>query len=83
MSLSSCLQKSDPSGANLLISDQHVLKIADFGLARSWSDKNPLTPTVITLWYRAPDILLGSRFYGSKADMWSIGYAPIAAFFKQ
>lgn len=47
---------------------------ADFGLARSFG--HPLsqyTPKVVTLWYRAPEILLGSSTYHSAADCWSIG----------
>ncbi|CAL5400747.1 unnamed protein product [Camellia sinensis] len=51
-----------------------VVKIVDFGLAREFH--NPLreyTPEVVTLWYRPPEILLGSSVYFAPADMWSIG----------
>ena len=64
----------DIKASNLLISNTGELKIADFGLARMVSDKRKdLTPTVITLWYRPPEILLGLKKYDSKADMWSVG----------
>ena len=57
-----------------MISKTGELKIADFGLARQVTDKRKdLTPTVITLWYRPPEILLGLKKYDSKADMWSVG----------
>ena len=48
--------------------------IADFGLARKYGDPlKPYTPTVVTLWYRAPELLLGSRIYGAALDVWSLG----------
>ena len=59
---------------NLLVSKEGVLKIADFGLARSSGIpvKN-YTHEVVTLWYRAPDVLLGSTSYSTSIDIWSIG----------
>ena len=48
-------------GANLLLSKKGELKIADFGLARHQT-KGSLTNRVVTLWYRAPEILLGNEF---------------------
>jgi serine/threonine protein kinase len=54
----------DIKASNLLISKTGELKIADFGLARQVTDKRKdLTPTVITLWYRPPEILLGLKKY--------------------
>ncbi len=51
-----------------------VLKIADFGLARSYSVPMPsLTQEVVTLWYRAPEILLGKQDYNPNIDVWSAG----------
>mmetsp|Transcript_20555 Transcript_20555/g.39651 ORF Transcript_20555/g.39651 Transcript_20555/m.39651 type:complete len:205 (+) Transcript_20555:507-1121(+) len=50
------------------------LKIADFGLARIFG--NPLksyTPRVVTLWYRAPELLLGAKKYHTAVDMWATG----------
>lgn len=60
---------------NLLISNEgRVLKIADFGLARSTTVAvSQLSDQVVTLWYRAPEILLLSPDYGSPVDMWAIG----------
>ena len=51
-----------------------ILKIADFGLSRSCSvPVNILTNEVITLWYRSPELLLGSSKYNVSCDIWSIG----------
>lgn len=47
----------DLKPANLLYSNKGVLKICDFGLARKFSSQpKPYTPTVVTLWYRAPEV---------------------------
>ena len=59
---------------NLLLDRSLNIKIADFGLARSFQiPMRPYTPCVQTLWYRAPEILLGARAYTTAIDMWSIG----------
>jgi len=59
---------------NLLISASMQLKIADFGLARAYSVPVPkYTHEVVTVWYRAPEILLGSVLYSLPVDIWSIG----------
>ncbi len=55
---------------------QGQAKIADFGLARVF--KHSLQPlrangTVVTLWYRAPELLLGARHYSPAIDMWALG----------
>lgn len=65
----------DIKGSNLLIDNEGNLKLADFGLARSFSgDHNAnLTNRVITLWYRPPELLLGATKYGPAVDMWSVG----------
>lgn len=65
----------DIKGSNLLIDNEGNLKLADFGLARSFSsDHNGnLTNRVITLWYRPPELLLGTTRYGPAVDMWSVG----------
>nr|BAD72769.1 putative MAP kinase [Paramecium caudatum] len=58
---------------NLLISDQQVLKVCDFGFARLLPQKQgQLTDYVATRWYRAPELLLGGE-YGKGVDMWAIG----------
>ena len=60
--------------SNLLLTDKGCLKIADFGLARSMGvPPKPLTPTVVTLWYRGPELLLGSKTYTMALDMWAVG----------
>jgi len=59
---------------NLLISSEGILKIGDFGLAKKYGHENAkLTPEVVTRWYRAPELLLGARYYGRGVDMWSVG----------
>lgn len=65
----------DIKGSNLLIDRNGMLKIADFGLANYFSpnNKQPLTSRVVTLWYRAPELLLGARDYGIGIDLWSVG----------
>ncbi|XWS23518.1 hypothetical protein CRYUN_Cryun28dG0021200 [Craigia yunnanensis] len=65
----------DIKGSNLLIDKNGMLKIADFGLANYFSPnhKYPLTSRVVTLWYRAPELLLGSTDYGVGIDLWSAG----------
>lgn len=65
----------DIKGSNLLIDNEGVLKIADFGLATFFDpqQKQPLTSRVVTLWYRPPELLLGATFYGVGVDLWSAG----------
>jgi serine/threonine protein kinase len=64
----------DLKASNLLVNKQGELKIADWGLARSWnSEMKRLTNKVITLWYRPPELLLGCLEYTPKIDMWSVG----------
>lgn len=60
---------------NLLISaDGRQLKLADFGLARLSAIPNgPYTYEVVTLWYRAPELLLGANRYSTSVDVWSVG----------
>jgi cyclin-dependent kinase len=64
----------DIKSENLLISKDNKLKITDFGLARGYGlpIKN-FRNDVVSLWYRAPDILLGNESYERSVDMWSIG----------
>ncbi|CXI67103.1 cdc2-related kinase 2 [Plasmodium berghei] len=59
---------------NLLINREGELKIADFGLARAFGiPARRYTHEVVTLWYRAPDILMGSKKYSTPIDIWSVG----------
>ena len=59
---------------NLLINNHGQLKLADFGLARAFGiPVNTFSNEVVTLWYRAPDVLLGSRTYNTSIDIWSAG----------
>ena len=75
--------------ANLLISNSGSLRIADFGLARSF-DANVTNPRVdhrgrerkytncvVTRWYRPPELLLGARQYGGEVDIWGIGFVTL------
>ncbi|KHJ76200.1 hypothetical protein OESDEN_24180 [Oesophagostomum dentatum] len=56
---------------NLLLDDSGVLKLADFGLARAKSvPSRTYSHEVVTLWYRPPDVLLGSTEYSTSLDMW-------------
>jgi len=70
----------DMKPSNLLLNSECLVKVADFGLARSvdFKDKESgrhpvLTDYVATRWYRAPEILLGSTNYTKGVDMWSVG----------
>jgi len=65
----------DVKASNILLNNEGCLKIADFGLANFMRAKNkqPLTSRVVTLWYRPPELLLGSTNYGESVDVWSVG----------
>ncbi|KAF9031414.1 Pkinase-domain-containing protein, partial [Hymenopellis radicata] len=70
----------DMKAANLLISNNGSLKIADFGLARAFDSRvdyrgkeRRYTNCVVTRWYRPPELLMGARNYGGEVDIWGIG----------
>jgi cyclin-dependent kinase 9 len=81
----------DMKTANILVSNEGILKLADFGLSRNMPSKHlcslsnltfiilesnkPINYTnrVVTLWYRPPELLLGSRRYGPAIDLWGAG----------
>lgn len=65
----------DMKGSNILLNAAGELKLADFGLARTYSKRKreDYTNRVITLWYRGPELLLGETVYGPEVDMWSAG----------
>ncbi|MCJ1243875.1 TFIIH complex serine/threonine-protein kinase subunit kin28 [Trapelia coarctata] len=59
---------------NLLIAADGEVKLADFGLARSFADPyRSMTHQVITRWYRPPELLYGARFYSGAVDVWAMG----------
>lgn len=58
----------------MLIDDKGILKLGDFGLAKSFGSPNRIyTHQVVTRWYRAPELLYGSRMYGTGIDIWAVG----------
>eukprot|EP01041_Mallomonas_annulata_P008575 gene8575-17685_t len=60
--------------SNLLYNNRGEMKLADFGLARTYSQPlDIMTQKVVTLWYRAPELLLGSAEYSTAIDIWAIG----------
>ena len=73
----------DLKTSNLLVSKEGVLKVGDFGLAREYgSPLKDYTPLVVTLWYRAPELLLQAGRYSYPVDNWSIGciFAELVTF---
>lgn len=64
----------DLKTSNLLLNNRGEIKLADFGMARFTGNPRPkLTQLVVTLWYRAPELLLGAEEYDSEIDIWSLG----------
>jgi serine/threonine protein kinase len=62
----------DIKPSNCLIDGDGCVKLSDFGLARVLSHQ-PMTHEVVTRWYRAPELLFGSRHYNTSIDIWSAG----------
>lgn len=59
--------------SNLLLSHRGLLKIADFGLSRRFGyPLRAMTPNVVTLWYRAPELLLNSKIQTVGIDIWQV-----------
>lgn len=63
----------DLKPSNLFVNEDCDLKIADFGLARTFSETDLMTEYVVTRWYRPPELLLNARRYTGAIDMWSVG----------
>uniref|UniRef100_A0A7S0QIZ2 Protein kinase domain-containing protein n=1 Tax=Cryptomonas curvata TaxID=233186 RepID=A0A7S0QIZ2_9CRYP len=64
----------DLKTSNLLLDNRGVLKVCDFGLARLYREPiKSMTPEVVTLWYRAPELLFGEKTYTTAIDQWSVG----------
>ncbi|OTA92625.1 hypothetical protein M434DRAFT_60969, partial [Hypoxylon sp. CO27-5] len=72
----------DIKAANILVSSDGVLKLADFGLARFYAKRHQLdyTNRVITIWYRSPELLLGETRYGAAVDIWSAACVMVEIF---
>jgi len=65
----------DVTPTNVLLNFKSgIAKLTDFGMARTLGHRErPLTPMCTTLWYRAPELLYGAKFYGPSVDIWSAG----------
>jgi CTD kinase subunit alpha len=74
----------DIKAANILVSNEGQLKLADFGLARFYAKRKKLdyTNRVITIWYRSPELLLGETQYGPAVDIWSAACVLVEIFTK-
>ncbi|KAI9884979.1 MAG: hypothetical protein M1823_003216 [Watsoniomyces obsoletus] len=74
----------DIKAANILISNEGQLKLADFGLARFFVKSRQLdyTNRVITIWYRSPELLLGETQYSTAVDIWSAACVLMEIFTK-
>ncbi|KAL7625016.1 serine/threonine protein kinase, CMGC, CDC2/CDK subfamily [Parahypoxylon ruwenzoriense] len=72
----------DIKAANILVSNDGILKLADFGLARFYAKHHQLdyTNRVITIWYRSPELLLGETRYGAAVDIWSAACVMVEIF---
>jgi CTD kinase subunit alpha len=72
----------DIKAANILVSNEGQLKLADFGLARFYAKRRQLdyTNRVITIWYRSPELLLGETQYGPAVDIWSAACVLVEIF---
>ncbi|KAH0571791.1 Kinase, CMGC CDK [Spironucleus salmonicida] len=68
---SECIHR-DLKPSNILMKGD-ILKISDFGLARTVSVAGQTTSQVVSLWYRAPELALGAASYGAEIDCWSAG----------
>lgn len=72
----------DIKGSNILVDNRGRLRITDFGLARRMKRDKDYTNRVITLWYRPPELLLGTTKYSEEVDMWGCGCVLVELFNK-
>ena len=74
----------DLKGANLLMNNEGILKICDFGLGR-WMNSHYkyMTSEVVTFPYRAPELFYGNNQYNEKVDIWSVGCIFAELFIKR
>lgn len=77
-----CMLHRDLKTANILVDGKGVLRICDFGLARYFREGDLLTPGVVTLMYRAPEVHFGIPDYGAAVDVWSAGCILAELFLK-
>eukprot|EP01071_Lankesteria_metandrocarpae_P009795 Lankesteria_metandrocarpae@DN5248_c0_g1_i1.p4 len=65
----------DLAPANIFIDNKGICKVADFGLSRTYGSPRggKKTPKVVTLWYRAPELLYGASMYHNRIDSWAVG----------
>ena len=77
----------DIKPANILLRNKGEVKLADFGLSRFFEKRKnqwrAYTNSVVTLWYRAPELLLSECYYKTSIDMWSVGCVMAELFTKQ
>lgn len=63
----------DLKPGNILLYPNHVAKLCDFGFSKPYTIQGDQTPGIVTICYRAPEILLNSNTYDYKVDVWSMG----------
>jgi len=75
----------DVTPANVLLNFRSgIAKLTDFGMARTLGHRErPLTPNCTTMWYRAPELLYGAKFYGPSVDIWSAGCITAELFLRK
>lgn len=57
----------------MMFTEDGMLKIIDFGMAKQFGPETQLSQNTFTLVYRPPEIILGAKFYGPASDMWTVG----------
>lgn len=63
----------DIKPSNILIDDNCIVKLCDFGSSRIFIPSKPFTAGIGTKWYKSPEMLLGKKMYDKKIDIWSLG----------